>query len=53
VAQRVIFKIRSFLVETSYREVPYELYDKEAAGYLTQMDGLPATIFEALFAEIV
>jgi hypothetical protein len=53
VAQRVIFKIRRFLVETSCREVPYELYDKEAAGYLTQMDGLPATIFEALFAEIV
>lgn len=52
-AQDVIIKISNFLVENSYQEVNYEFYDKEAVGYLTQMDGLPATIFEALFAEIV
>lgn len=52
-AQDVIVKIRNFLVENSYQEVAYEFYDKRAVGYMTQMDGLPASIFEALFAEIV
>ena len=52
-AQDVIVKIRNFLVENSYQEVTYKFYDKRAVGYMTQMDGLPASIFEALFAEIV
>lgn len=53
VAHDVILQIRNFLAENSYQEVPYEFFDKEAIGYLTQLDGLPANIFEALFAEIV
>lgn len=52
-ARHIVFAVRNLLVENSYREVPYALYDKQAAGCLTQLDGLPATIFEALFAEIV
>ncbi|WP_152033928.1 hypothetical protein [Paracidovorax avenae] len=52
-AQDVIVKISNFLVENSYQEVTYEFYDKRAVGCMTQMDGLPASIFEALFAEIV
>lgn len=51
--QNLISKIKYFLIENGYQEVLYEFYDQEAAGYLTQMDGLPANIFEALFAEIV
>ncbi|MDA8455420.1 hypothetical protein M4R22_11670 [Acidovorax sp. GBBC 3334] len=52
-AKNIILKIKKFLIENSYQEVLYEYYDQEAAGYLTQMDGLRANIFEALFAEIV
>ncbi|GKS77912.1 hypothetical protein AVME950_23470 [Acidovorax sp. SUPP950] len=51
--QNLIFRIKYFLIESGYQEVLYEFYDREAVGYLTQMDGLPANIFEALFAEIV
>ncbi|MDA8522536.1 hypothetical protein [Acidovorax sp. NCPPB 4044] len=51
--QGIILKIKNFLIERSYREVAYDFYDQEAVDCLTQMDGLRANIFEALFAEIV
>lgn len=44
---------REFLKMKGYVEVDYDLFRENAPDCLTQLDGLPATIFETLFTEIV
>ena len=43
----------SFMKNTGYFEVENDWFFVPAPGCLTQLDGLQATIFEALFSEIV
>ncbi|MEN2471584.1 hypothetical protein [Burkholderia sp. GS2Y] len=51
--QEVIARGDAVLQESGYREVGFEFFKIHAPGCETQMDGLPANIFETLFTEIV
>jgi hypothetical protein len=51
--QNVVNFGREFLQKKGYVEVEYDLFRENAPDCLTQLDGLPATIFETLFTEIV
>lgn len=44
---------KEFLVQAGYQEVPFEYFFADAPSATTQIDDLPAKVFEALFAEIV
>jgi hypothetical protein len=44
---------RHILVNLGYDEVKRELFSIPAAGCVTELDDLPATIFQVLFTEIV
>jgi hypothetical protein len=52
-AREVIERCRRVLTQHGYREVPRDLFDEPVPGCLTEMDGLPASVFQALFAEVV
>ena len=52
-AQATINRGREFLQTEGYIEVEHQLFRANAPGCNTQLDDLPASIFEALFAEIV
>jgi len=47
-----IEKVRQFFIQKGFQEVDEELFQVKVPGALTELDGLPATVFEALFAEI-
>lgn len=51
--ERTVTTCRIVASEFEYTEVEYSLFRQLAPGCLTEMDGQPATIFEALFAEVV
>jgi hypothetical protein len=51
--RQVIEKCRKLLREMGYQEVPQEIFDEKAPGCVTELDGLPTTVFSALFAEVV
>jgi hypothetical protein len=44
---------KNLLSERGFREVEHRYFFLPAAGCATQMDDLPASVFECLFAEIV
>jgi hypothetical protein len=50
--QSVIKTCRGALLELGFREVENALLDVIAPDCLTELDDIPATIFEALFAEV-
>lgn len=52
-ARRQIEACRRVMNSHGYAEVSPLLFDELAPGCLTDMDGLPANIFQALFAEVV
>jgi hypothetical protein len=47
-----INKVRQLLAKEGYQEVEEELFPIKVPGALTELDGLPSTVFQALFAEI-
>lgn len=44
---------RNKLRQEGYTEVPRALFDVPAPGCTTELDDLPATVFQCLFAEII
>jgi hypothetical protein len=48
-----INKAKAVLVGKGWTEVEHAYFYVAAPGCITQLDGLPATVFESLFAEIV
>lgn len=44
--------VRQFFTQKGFQEVDQEFFQIKVPGSLTELDGLPATVFEALFAEI-
>jgi len=44
---------RKRLSDAGYTEVAHSLFDVPAPGCTTELDDLPATVFQALFAEII
>ena len=44
---------RTILSDQGYMEVPSSLFDTPAPGCTTELDDLPATLFQCLFAEII
>jgi hypothetical protein len=44
---------RRIFGEQGYTEVPSSLFDTPAPGCTTELDDLPATLFQCLFAEII
>ena len=44
---------RKILSDQGYTEVPSRLFDTPAPGCTTELDDLPATVFQCLFAEII
>lgn len=51
--QTVVNRVREFFQNEGYIEVEHQLFRVNAPDCKTQLDDLPASIFEALFAEIV
>jgi hypothetical protein len=51
--QEIIKSGAIVLVNNGYQEVEFDLFKVPAPGCVTQMDGLPVNVFQALFAEIV
>jgi hypothetical protein len=49
----MVSRLQPVLVKAGFQEVPFEILAAPAQNYVTDLDGLPATVFEALFAEIV
>lgn len=52
-AQTLINRAREFFQREGYTEVEHRLFRANAPDCKTQLDDFPASIFEALFAEIV
>lgn len=52
-ARASIDKSRAVLATQGLQEVAHAYFFLPAPGCITQLDGLPATVFESLFAEIV
>jgi len=50
---RQVAGCRSRLLSEGYTEVPRELFDVPAPGCNTELDDLPATVFQCLFTEII
>jgi hypothetical protein len=46
-------KAKAVLIDKGWTEVEHACFHLAAPGCSTQLDGLPATVFESLFAEIV
>jgi hypothetical protein len=44
---------RTRLIHMGYKEVERDLFDLNAPGYNTELDNMPATVFQCLFAEII
>src|SRR5215467_7525450 len=49
----LISEVREGLARERWREVPGDVLSRPAPGHATAMDGAPATVQEALFAEII
>jgi hypothetical protein len=49
--QLEVFRAR--LIQISYKEVERNLFDLNAPGCNTELDDMPATVFQSLFAEII
>jgi hypothetical protein len=49
----MVSRLQPILVKAGWREVPFEILDAPAQNCVTDLDGSPATVFDALFAEIV
>ncbi len=52
-AQDFIAGARAVLAQRGLEEVGFEYFQQPAPGCLTQLDDLPATVFQSLFAELV
>ncbi|MET3496462.1 hypothetical protein [Variovorax boronicumulans] len=52
-AKSLIDKARAMFAAQGLQEVAHAYFFLPAPGCATQLDGLPATVFESLFAEIV
>lgn len=50
---RQLERARRILGDQGYTEVPSSLFDTPAPGCTTELDDLPATLFQYLFAEII
>lgn len=48
-----IDQAKEVLIAEGWTEVEHRYFREPAPGCLTQLDGLPATVFESLFAELV
>jgi hypothetical protein len=49
----VIRRCRGLLIDRGYEEVERQLFDELAPDCFTELDHLPATVFQVLFAEVV
>jgi hypothetical protein len=48
----VLDGLQPFIEADGFREVPFECLQKPAPGCETELDGLPANVFQALFSEL-
>ena len=51
--RQIVSRLQPMLERTGWQEVPFALLDLLAPNFVTDLDNRPATVFEALFAEII